>query len=190
MKANLLLIAATFILALSACNKISESIQRDVIIKQDSLLFSIPPMSLSTPSILIDNLPTTVDIRHKIDSATKGEFSLADLKHVKVSNFSITYVPKVRDSVDTKNNFSSISSLMVNLNNGAQRDSLASYINTGSLDQVSRDLALTPVMTEEVLKTYLDKGDLKYSVLIRPRKPTTDTIKAKISASYTLTLTK
>lgn len=190
MKANLLLIAATLLLALSACNKVSESIQRDIIIKPDSLLFSIPPTALSSDSIVIDNLPATVNIINEINNPGGENFSLENITKVKVSDFSITYVPKVKDSVDAKNNFSSISTLRVNLINGLKRDSLAKYANTGSIDAVPLRLALTPVIDGEILKTYLNNGSLKYSVVIRLRKSTTDTIKAKLSASYTLTLEK
>ncbi|MBB2148387.1 hypothetical protein [Pedobacter gandavensis] len=190
MKANLLLIAATLLLALSACNKISESIQRDVIIKPDSILFSIPPKASSQDSAIINDLPTTVNIINEINNLGGETFGLDNITNVRLSNISITYVPKTKDSVDTKNNFSNIGSIMLNLNNGLKRDSLAKVVNTGSIDAVSRIFTLTPVMKEELLKEYLNLGNLKYSLVIKFRKPTTDTIKAKISASYTLTLKK
>lgn len=190
MKANLILIAATLLMAFSACNKISESIQRDVIITPDSLLFSIPPLKSNQDSVVLNDLPTTVNIINEINNLDGEKFGLDNISNVRLSNFSITYVPKVKDSVDTKNNFSSIGSIKVYLKDGLKRDSLAKVANTGPIDAVTRSFTLSPIMKEDLLKYYLNLGNLKYSMVIKARKLTTDTIKAKISASYTLTLSK
>lgn len=190
MKTNLFLIAVTLLLAFSACNKVSESIQRDVIIKPDSILISIPPMLVNRDSTVIKNLPTTVNIPAAIGSLGGENFSVADISSARLSNFSFTYVSKVRDSVDLSNNLSNIGSIRVNLVSGSKIDTLATFNNTSSVDAVSTNLNLNQVMNKDLLKSYLNDGNLTYTMVIKPRKSMTDTIKAKISASYTLTLSK
>ncbi|WGQ11060.1 hypothetical protein QG516_05245 [Pedobacter gandavensis] len=190
MKTNLFLIAVTLLLAFSACNKVSESIQRDVIIKPDTILISIPPMLVNRDSVVIKNLPTTVNIQAAIADLGGENFSVNNIQTARLSNFSFTYVPKVKDSVSVKNNFSNIGSVRVNLVSSSKTDSLAKFINTSSVDAISTNFGLTQVMDKELLKSYLNDGGLTYTMVIKPRKSITDTIKAKISASYTLTLSK
>lgn len=190
MKTNLFLIAVTLLLAFSACNKVSESIQRDVIIKPDTILISIPPMIVNRDSVVIKNLPTTVNIQTAIADLGGENFSVNNIQSARLSNFSFTYVPKVKDSVSVRNNFSNIGSVRVNLVSSNKTDSLAKFINTSSVDAISTNFSLTQVMDKDLLKSYLNDGGLTYTMVIKPRKSITDTIKAKISASYTLTLSK
>jgi len=190
MKTNLVLIAVTLLLAFSACNKVSESIQRDVIIKPDTILISIPPMVVNRDSAVIKNLPTTINIQAAIADLGGENFSVNNIQTARLSNFSFTYVPKVKDSVSVRNNFSNIGSVRVNLVSSIKTDSLAKFINTSSIDAISTNFSLSQVMDKELLKSYLNDGGLTYTMVIKPRKSITDTIKAKISASYTLTLSK
>lgn len=190
MKTNLVLIAVTLLLAFSACNKVSESIQRDVIIKPDTILISIPPMVVNRDSAVIKNLPTTINIQAAIADLGGENFSVNNIQTARLSNFSFTYVPKVKDSVSVRNNFSNIGSVRVNLVSSIKTDSLAKFINTSSIDAISTNFSLRQVMDKELLKSYLNDGGLTYTMVIKPRKSITDTIKAKISASYTLTLSK
>ena len=190
MKTNLFLIAVTLLLAFSACNKVSESIQRDVIIKPDTILISIPPMLVNRDSVIINNLPTTVNIADSIAKLGGESFSVNEITSARLSNFSFTYVPKVKDSVSVRNNFSNIGSVRVNLVSGIKKDSLAKFINTSSIDAISTGFNLNQVMNADLLKNYLNDGALTYTMVIKPRKSITDTIKAKVSASYTLTLSK
>lgn len=190
MKTNLFLIAVTLLLAFSACNKVSESIQRDVIIKPDTILISIPPMLVNRDSVIISNLPTTVNIADSIAKLGGESFSVNEIASARLSNFTFTYVPKVKDSVSVRNNFSNIGSVRVNLVSGIKKDSLAKFINTSSIDAISTGFSLTQVMNADLLKNYLNDGALTYTMVIKPRKSITDTIKAKVSARYTLTLSK
>ncbi|MBC8986414.1 hypothetical protein H9X96_11560 [Pedobacter sp. N36a] len=190
MKTNLYLIALTILLAFSACNKVSESIHRDVIIKPDSILISIPPMVVNRDSAVIKDLPTTVNIQAAIANLGGENFSVNDIETARLSNFSFTYVPKVKDSVSLRNNFSNIGSVRVSLVSNIKTDSLAKFINTSSIDPISTNFNLGQVMNNQLLKDYLNDGNLTYMMIIKPRKSITDTIKAKISASYTLTLSK
>lgn len=190
MKANLLLIAATLILAFSACNKVSEEIKRDVIIRPDSIGFSIPPMTVNGDSIVIDNLPTTVNIADSIQRLGGESFSVNDITDARLSNFSIDQVLSKNDTINRRTNLSSISYIKANLNNGTKRDDLAKVINNSSQDAFTTKLVLSNAIDNALLKTYLSNGALRYTLIIKPRKSTIDTIKAKIAASYTLTLRK
>lgn len=190
MKANLLLIVATLILAFSSCNKISEDLQRDLIISPDSMSFSIPPMIANGDSIVIDNLPATVNIADSIKKETVDEFNADHIKAVRLSNFTIDLVRHKNDTINNRSNFNSIDFVKANLNNGTQKDNLASVTNSSSLDVFTAKLTLNQVMETSTLKTYLSNGTLRYSLIIKPRKSTIDTIKAKIGTSYTLTLVK
>ncbi|WP_316820159.1 hypothetical protein [Pedobacter gandavensis] len=193
MKANLLLIVAILILAFSACNKISEDIQRDLIISPDSIKFSIPPMTVNGDSIVIDNLPTTLVINNFLDSLNRqgGEiYSVNNISEIRLSNFTVDLIPNKNDTVNNRSNFSSIGLINANLSSGTQKDKLAEITNNSSLDSFSAKLTLKQVMSNDLLRNYLNNGNLKYSLVIKPRKSTIDTIKAKIGTSYTMTLKK
>lgn len=183
MRTNLLLIAATLLLAFSACNKVSENVQRDIIFSPDSVAFKIP--ITTRDSILINNLPNSVNIADSI-AAIKGgdQFSVNNISKATLSSLSIT----LTDTLDVKNNFANIQSIKVNLNGTNRTDSLATVTNPS--DAPSRNLSLNSVILSETLKEYLVNGNLKYSVIIRFKRPMTKELNAKISTTYTLTLKK
>lgn len=186
-RSKFLLLATILLSALAACNKVSESIQRDLITTPTPLIFNIPIANTLTP-IQIDTLPVVVSISNTIAEQTKGEFTVNELTKVKLSSFLVDLVLSKTDTIDTKNNLGNIESIKVMISGGGSTDSLAKVSNTS--DAVLGSLTLTPQIAPDKLKAYLSSSDLKYKINIKVRTPTTRIITARATPVYTLTLQK
>lgn len=199
MKTNLLFIAAALLLAFSACNKVSESIQRDIITKTDTISFEFQPSeNTSSPDNSIKDLSALLSLTNEIKNA--GGFELKDIVSIKLSNFVILQDSTrrrtsdgKRDSnynyIDTLSNFRNFSNVKVLLKSGSKVDSLAKVINIPDGAILGR-LALSPIIAPDSLKTYINTGNMKYDLSIQLRTPTKKSIKGKILTNYTLTLRK
>lgn len=197
MKTNLLFITAALLLAFSACNKVTESIQRDIITKTDSIPFelAISP-NTSTPNNSIKDLPGLLNLTEEIKKA--GGFELKDIVSIKLSSFIIaldSVKGKGSDGkkdtiyVDTLNNIRNFSSIKVLIKSGSKTDSLAKAINI-SPDARAAKATLSPLIVSDSLKFFVNAGNIKYDLSIQQRLPTTKIVKGKVLTNYTLTLRK
>lgn len=196
MKTNLLFIAAAILLAFSACNKVSESIQRDIITKTDTIAFEfLPSDNTSSPSSVKD-LPGLLNLTEEIKKA--GGFELKDIVSIKLSNFVIALDSIKRKSkdgkrdsnyVDTLNNFRNFSNVKALLKSGSKLDSLAKVTNISEA-AISARLNLSPMIAPDSLKSFINAGNMKYDLSIQLRTPTKKKMTAKVLTNYTLTLRK
>ncbi|AOM80319.1 hypothetical protein BFS30_26035 [Pedobacter steynii] len=187
-------LAASLLLALSACNKVSESIQRDTIITPDSISFEIPVIpDLNNPNIDIKDLETEVDLAKEIADLQGERFEPENIVSIRLNSMVIDLMPirsadGKRDSIDAKNNFANIGNIRVNVTNGAKTDSLARVTN--SSNTLLAKFNLTPIISPDSLRGYVNTANMKYNLVVRANTPTTKTMKAKIAATYILTLRK
>ena len=79
-----LILVTLALLVLCSCSKFSESIQRDVIIDPDTLVFSIPSIVTTREGVKLAELSATVDVESIIKNNASG-FSIADLKKIKLT---------------------------------------------------------------------------------------------------------
>ncbi|SHE83918.1 hypothetical protein [Pedobacter caeni] len=201
MRTNLLFIAASLLLAFSACNKVSESLQRDTIIRPDTILFDIPVITnVVSPNESITNLATQINLAERINSI--GGFELKDIVSIKLSGITLTLSestfltpdgntpPGLKETVgiDPANNFANIGSMKVNVTSGTKVDSLAKVLNPS--ETKNSKLSLTPIISPDSLKAFVNAGNMKYNVILQMKTPTTAVMKAKMFTSYTLTLRK
>ncbi|WP_342327856.1 hypothetical protein [Pedobacter sp. FW305-3-2-15-E-R2A2] len=197
MKTNLLFITAAILLAFSACNKVSESIQRDIITKTDTIAFEfLPSDNTSSPNNSIQDLSALLNLTEEIKKA--GGFEMKDIVSIKLSSFVLiqdSILRKTKDGkrdsnyVDPANNFRNFSSVKALLKSGSKLDSLAKITNIPE-GAISARLILSPLIAPDTLKSAINAGNMKYNLSIQLRTPTKDTIKAKVLTNYTLTLRK
>lgn len=197
MKTNLLFITAAILLVFSACNKVSESIQRDVITGTDTIKFNfLPSNNTSSPDNSIQDLSALLNLTEEVKKA--GGFELKDIVSIKLSSFVLiqdSILRKTKDGkrdsnyIDTLNNFRNFSSVKALLKSGSRLDSLAKIINIPE-GAISGRLNFSPLIQPDTLKTAINIGNMKYNLSIQLRTPTKDTIKARVLTNYTLTLRK
>lgn len=199
MRTNLLFITAALLLAFSACNKVSESIQRDVITKTDTIKFEfLASDNISSPNTSIKDLSGLLNLTEEIKKA--GGFELKDIVSIKLSNFIMTQDSTrrrtsdgKRDSnynyIDTASNFRNFSNVKVFLKSGSKIDSLAKVTNISDGAILAR-LSLSSIIAPDSLKSFVNAGNMKYDLSIQLRTKTDKTIKGKILTNYTLTLRK
>lgn len=197
MRTNLLFITAALLLAFSACNKVSESIQRDVITKTDTIKFELLASDNTvSPNNSVKDLSGLLNLTEEIKKA--GGFELKDIVSIKLSSFVIaldSIKGKTKDGkkdstyIDALNNFKNFSSVKVLLKSGSKIDSLAKVTNIPEGANLSR-LILSPLIAPDSLKAFVNAGNMKYDLSIQLRTPTTKTMNARVLTNYTLTLRK
>ncbi|NQX38590.1 hypothetical protein SAMN05421820_101620 [Pedobacter steynii] len=199
MRTNLLFITAALLLAFTACNKVSESIQRDVITKTDTIKFTLLASdNISSPNTSIKDLSGLLNLTEEIKKA--GGFELKDIVSIKLSSFIMTQdstrrrtLDGKRDSnysyIDTASNFRNFSNVKVFLKSGSKIDSLAKVTNISDGAILAR-LNLSSIIAPDSLKAFVNAGNMKYDLSIQLRTKTDKTITGKILTNYTLTLRK
>lgn len=197
MRTNLLFITAAILLACSACNKVSESIQRDIITKTDTIAFQfLPSDNTSSPNNSIQDLSALLNLTDEIKKA--GGFELKDIVSIKLSSFVLiqdSILRKTKDGkrdsnyIDPDNNFRNFSSVKALLKSGGRLDSLAKITNIPE-GAISGRISLASLILPDTLKLAINNGNMKYNLSIQQRTPTKAIIKAKVLTNYTVTLRK
>lgn len=180
-----LILVTLALLVLCSCSKFSESIQRDVIINPDTLVFSIPSIVTTRDGVKLAELSATVDVESIIKNSASG-FSIADLKKIKVTSIAISLPIK-----DTVNNFSSIEKISLKISSSTdttQAAVLGSIIDNPE----SKVKALNfKIDTDGDLSKLLVQKNLKYTLTGKVRNIPTKTIPiAGLIFVYRATLSK
>lgn len=190
MKNKTLLILAPFlILMYTACNKISESIERDIIIR-DTVFFDIPEQASITDPYVLPDIQLSVNIEDQINNQLKG-FTAAQIRSIKITalNMFLGTVGKDkdgRDSIDTQNNFGNLETVRWEITTGTETNLIG---NTSiSSASVLSTLAIPIGITPEALKPFLVNDAKKYRVTVKAKKITTKPMKVMALASYTVKL--
>lgn len=194
MKKHLLLFTViAFLLSLSACKKFSESIRRDILIKQDTILFKISPVDRQQ-SIIINDIPAlTFNLDDTIKTKAQ-DFTSANIINVRMTNFNIKVIPLKnaagRDSLDINNNIANFQSIKALIKSGGATDSLARVDILSETAQGTSNLNPITSTDANTLRARLTGSPLTYRLDIFAKKQTTDTIRAKMTITYAITLSK
>lgn len=174
------------ILIYTACNKISESLQRDVIVK-DSVFFDIPILTSITDPYTISDIKIPLNIEEQISHDVQG-FSISNLKSVKIMNLNMSLRPIGKDSIDKANNFGNIETVRFGISNGTTLINIG--IANNNSNAVSGSLTLTISILPETLKEYLLNPSATYNLAVKARTSTTAPMKVRAMATYIITLSK
>lgn len=183
MRTRLLFLSAVALtLTYAACSKISESLERDVIIKPDTLLFNIPLLPTTTAAVSTGDLAFTLNLQNELDKQKQG-LKISNIYNTKITSFKIDII---KDTSDKVNSFGNIDTLSVLLSNASAVDTLAKVINPSSATLLSWTLPTR--LTGSALQNILAAPPLKYRIRFKARTATTLPMKARIIAVYTLQL--
>lgn len=170
----------------TSCNKISESIQRDVVVA-DTVEFDIPVLSSTTTTTTIPDIGTIVNLSDEIHKQDNN-FDVINVSTIKLKSLDMALLLIAGDSVDAKNNFGNLETIKFQIATGAQQEEIA---NTAiSSPSILGALALSPVVRADVLKSYLTDGASHYNVLVKAKVATTTIMTARAAMTYTVTLSK
>lgn len=185
MRINLLLPAAILlVLGFQACNKVSESFQRDIIIKPDSILLNIPIIPTTINVVKSADLPILLDLPKEIKNGAP-DFEVKDIRNFRIVTFRIDILA---DSIDIKNNFGNIQETKLLATTGSKVDTVARYTNPSNA--VSGSVILNPLISGNALRDLMTNSATKFNVQFKARTETTVALKSKVTSVYTLTLSK
>lgn len=170
----------------TSCNKVTESIQQDVIV-YDTVKFDIPILSSITSTTTTAEIPSGINLQKELDKSTNN-FGINNITAVKIKSLNLTLQPIVKDSIDVKNNFGNLEIVRFRIaNNGAFGNLAGTNISSSSL---SRALNLTVNNIPDSLKSFLTGTVKNYSVMVKAKVATTAVMKVTAAATYTITLSK
>jgi hypothetical protein len=180
----LILIALSLFL-LCSCNKFSETIQRDVIISPDTLVFPIPSIFTTRENIKLAELSASVDVESIIKNSASG-FSIADLKKIKITSISI-----VLPTSDTVNNFSFIEKVSLKISSSTDTTQAAVLGSIISNPESKVKTLSFKIDTDGDLSKLLVQKNLKYTLSGKVRNtPTKPIAITKMALAYRATLNK
>lgn len=181
------LVAATLLFICTSCKKISESLQRDVILTED-VIFEIPIMTNITDQFSKIGIPTTLNLNDQLNA---NGFEIKNITATKIKSLDmaislISTTPK--DSIDAANNFANLATAKVEIASGDGSTSIAGTTITSTT--TSGFLSFTTGIPPETLQPYLTKSTWTYNVIVKAKKITTTPLKVKATFVYTITVAK
>ncbi|WP_316812010.1 hypothetical protein [Pedobacter heparinus] len=180
-------IAALFLLLIyTSCSKITESLQRDVVIV-DTVYFEIPVIPNIGDEATLPDIATTIDLEAQIKAQVQ-DLTASNLLSARLKNLHLALAEVKKDSIDIDNNFANLQSIKFSLTDGSKTDSLAN-ITIPSTNLIGA-LALTPVILPETLKPQLSNPSMKYRITVKAKKATVKVMNVRAAASYIVTLAK
>lgn len=194
MKNRLLnIVLLSLIIAFTSCNKITESIQQDLIIN-DTVYFEIPALSTITTETTIPDISSKINLENEIENNI-NRFAISDVKTTKLTSLNLTLAKIIVDEenkkdtiIDNDNNFGNLETLRFRIaSNGNFRNLATTTISSGG---TSGFLTLTPTIAPDSLKPFLINPSKTYNIIVKAKKITTTPMKVQAAARYTITLSK
>lgn len=181
-KPGRLLKASIILLTAFASCKETETIKRDIIITPAGSEFTIPVISNTNSGQVAGAFETSVNIEEEMHKVT-GEFGLENIDDLRITAFKLELVdtPILDD-----NNLGNLEGIQVEINGGGKKATLARVNDNPSTK--SGSIMIPGGVSTEDLKDILIAPSFKYDIRVKLRKPTTRPLKAKVTASYTITV--
>lgn len=176
----------SLLVAYASCNKITETIEQDIIV-HDTVDFQIPILSSTSNSTIVSGIPLTLNLEEEVKSGL-NKFSVNQIKSTKLKSLHMGLGLIGKDSIDTKNNFSNLESIKFRITAAGSLANLANSANP--LGGSSGAIALNPVIVPDSLKTFLLNPAKTYEVTFKAKKVTTTPLSFRVASTYIITLAK
>lgn len=175
-------VVITFFMLFS-CSKVTESVQRDIVVMPDSIQFIIPEISnVDLADTTLATIPVQIDLDALIKSKAPN-FGISNLQSIRLTSLAISLV-----NPDTLNNFQNIQTLTVSIE--APGKNGATLISVPNIPD-SRISGLNLPITSQIidLKELLTAPSVYYRLRGRARRTTAIALTAYAKFTYTITLT-
>lgn len=181
-KINILQASALIIITvLFSCNKISESIQRDVYIYPKAISFTIPKITNTDSVMLVGDLNIKSLNLDSLIKKQSDKFGVANVKSIKIKEFKLELL-----NADSLNNIQNIETITVKIKAPGQPDQ--SIATAAPSNSRATKLTIPLVSEGSELKTFFTSPSFSYSLSGVLRTATTKELKAQVSATYTVTV--
>ncbi|SMC96308.1 hypothetical protein [Pedobacter africanus] len=183
MKNKILFISLPILVLLyMSCNKISESIERDIIIN-DTSFFDIQPLDTVAP-VTIPNIITGADLETEIREQAKS-FTSGNIRSIKLNNLIIALNTT---KIDTGNNLANLRAIKLSINSGGKTTTMGS--TTITTKAATGNLALTVGISADSLRYHLANTPKTYSITLKAKKKTDTIMNAVVLTRYVVSLAK
>lgn len=179
-KTTFLIAALLLVTTFFSCNKVEESIKRDVIITPDSTAFEIPAISNTNTGQVAGLFSVSLDLNAEIKKIA-DEFGESNVRDIRLTALRLN----VKDTV-ADNNLGNIEYIKVKMISGAQEITVADYQSNPATKSIGINIPVLSPITG--LREILNAESFKYDIRVKLRKPTTAILKANIRATYTVSL--
>lgn len=181
-KPGTLLKASIILLTVFASCKETETIKRDIIITPDSSDFTIPIIDNINSNQLAGSFDASVNIEQEMRAIT-GEFGVDNIRDFKITSLRLDHLdsPVVKD-----NDLGNFESIRVEISKDGKKATLANATNISSGS--SKSIMVPGGVSTPELKDILNSSPFKYEIRVKLRRPTSVALKARVTASYTVTV--
>jgi hypothetical protein len=176
----------SLIVTFASCNKITESVQQDIIVN-DTVYFDIPALTSTTTLTTISGISSNLNLESEIKNSV-NDFTLSSVKATKITSLNLALGLIGNDSIDVSNNFGNLETLRFRI---SANDRFANLSNTTITSSAkSGSMALTPTIAPDSLISFLINPSKTYNVIVKAKTITTTTMKVRAAATYTITVSK
>ncbi|TDQ11985.1 hypothetical protein [Pedobacter metabolipauper] len=177
----LLQLTALILLTFSSCNKVEDSLTRDVIVNPQSIEYTIPIISNTNSNAAMGEVNIPIDLDALIKDQAPG-FGTNSVTSAKLTGIKIDLV----DTLLTANNFANLENISVKIETASQ--TLNNAATLSNPDVKNGTLRIPVMVTDTDVKNVLKEAPVKFILTGKARRVTTVTLKAKISTTFTVTV--
>jgi hypothetical protein len=170
-------LTAGLTLTTTSCDKLKDALFVAFFTNALEQEFTIPVISDTTQTGAIGTLNDNFNIDSIIDAETGGQFSLADIDKITVTEARLTLL-----NADAGNNFANFENGSLEFNTNSQPTPL--LIATGLNPDVYSEEWLLPSIANVNLKEYLTGTQLNYYVTAKARRATSHTLQCKLKVRF------
>jgi hypothetical protein len=189
-KPGRLLKASIILLTAFASCKETEKIKRDIIITPAGSEFTIPVISNTNSGQLAGAFEASVNVEEEMHKVT-GEFGINNITDLRITALKLELVDT---PITEENNLGNLEGIQAEISGGGKKVTLTRVTDnpssrTGSVMlPVSASGGVFDGIPNTDLKDILNASPFNYDIRVKLRKPTTKELKARVTASYTVTV--
>jgi len=169
----------TISVSIFSCSKVSESLERDVIVRPDQIDFEIPLVESTESEESLGTIPVTMNFDSLIREQT------IDLGVENAMSFHLTSLQLTLDSVSDDSNFGNFERINIYIQSDSQPAILVAKLE-GNPNSKNGSLSIPLVANRPELKDFLSSSSFKFNLKGKARNPTTFAMKATATMSYSL----
>lgn len=170
-------------ISIFSCGKISESLERDVIVSPDQIDFEIPLVENTDSEGSLGTIPVSMNFDSLIREQT------TELGVENAMSFHLTSLQLTLDSTAEESNFGNFERINVYIQSDSEPEILIAKLD-GNPNSKNGNLNVPLVANRPDLKNFLSSPSFKFNLKGKARNPTTYVMKATATMSYSLKVGK
>jgi len=182
LKKNVFLVSSIVLFStIFSCKKIEESIKRDVILTPTGTEFTIPITSSINNGAVFGEFSSSLNLDKAIKDAT-SDFGISNIQNLRITSLKLD-IDTVKDNYT--GNFENIN---IQITGGDKKTTLANVEGNSSAKNKTISIPVSTSATD--LKDIISAASFSYKITGKLRTATTAALNARITPTYTITLSK